>query len=311
MDPENQEGVVNQDNPTGEVEVQSPEQLAETKEQLQEAPAPSEQPSEEEDHEVTTLQEAINNESDPEKRAALEKQRNAFFAKRRREAKAAEEARIKAEQEREYYRGMAEAQRRQPQKPPEAEIPLELPEYLLPPMPKEEDFEDYNQYLISLGEYGAEKRLVEREWKQQQASKQAEIQQKVASTEQFVESGMSKYADFKQALLSIPLSDATLDAIVESENSVELAYFLGTNQKEAKRLYNLPERAMLRELGKIEARLTAPPPQQRTITNAPNPIKPPVPGSVSVQKSIEEMSPAEYNLYMNRKEFGPNWKPRE
>lgn len=71
-----------------------------------------------------------------------------------------------------------------------------------------------------------------------------------------------------------PVHDRAVPFIVESEKAGDLAYFLGKNPKEAKALYQqfetAPAKALI-ELGRIEARLSAPAP--KTLSTAPKPAQ--------------------------------------
>lgn len=54
---------------------------------------------------------------------------------------------------------------------------------------------------------------------------------------------------------SVPISTELAAAIIESDDGPELAYYLAKNVEVAEALVNLPERALAREIGRIEARL--------------------------------------------------------
>ena len=63
------------------------------------------------------------------------------------------------------------------------------------------------------------------------------------------------------------------DTIRSSDVGPELAYYLGTNPKDAERISRLTPLAQAKEIGKIEAKLASDPPMKRT-TSAPAPISP-------------------------------------
>lgn len=79
--------------------------------------------------------------------------------------------------------------------------------------------------------------------------------------------------DFNEVLQSVPtLQPAVLDELMDSENSAELAYFLGSHLDIADKVANMnPVRAGV-ELGKIAARLAEP--KHIKPSNAPDPIDP-------------------------------------
>jgi hypothetical protein len=83
----------------------------------------------------------------------------------------------------------------------------------------------------------------------------------------------TKAPDFDQVFnANTPVHRHAVSFIVESEKGGEIAYWLGKNPDVARDLYSkfetAPAQALL-ELGRIEARLSAPPPKQ--ISNAPKP----------------------------------------
>lgn len=72
-----------------------------------------------------------------------------------------------------------------------------------------------------------------------------------------------------------PIHARMAPLIVESENGADIAYWLGKNPDAARNLFNqfetAPQRALI-ELGRIEARLSAPPPPPVTKAPAPAPV---------------------------------------
>ena len=63
------------------------------------------------------------------------------------------------------------------------------------------------------------------------------------------------------------------ETIKASDLGPDLAYWLGSNPKEADRISRLSPLLQAREIGKIEAKITAEPVQKKTST-APDPIRP-------------------------------------
>lgn len=72
-----------------------------------------------------------------------------------------------------------------------------------------------------------------------------------------------------------PIHPRLAPLIVESEQGADIAYWLGKNPEAARKLYQqfetAPQRALV-ELGRIEAKLSAPPPKSVTKAPAPAPI---------------------------------------
>jgi len=63
------------------------------------------------------------------------------------------------------------------------------------------------------------------------------------------------------------------ETIQSSDIGPELAYYLGSNPKDAERIARMTPLGQAKEIGKIEAKLAAEPPVKRT-TSAPTPISP-------------------------------------
>jgi len=119
-----------------------------------------------------------------------------------------------------------------------------------------------------LAERKAEELLARRE----QARAQSEI---IESFHEREEEARSKYDDFEQVAYNpkLPITDAMAQTIQASEVGPDMAYYLGSNPKEADRISRLSPLQQAKELGKIEAKLSDNPPVKKT-SNAPAPIAP-------------------------------------
>ena len=292
--------------PAGEGQV-SPEQAAEAK---TEAPASSE----EEDTELAALQAEVAKAESPEDKATWQKKVNSKFAEMRRTAKQAEADRLKALEEAAYHRGRADSISHAPKGEAKPFIP-EVPPLQMPPepeMPDEDSFDthaDYQKamkaYYLEMGKYGARVELLTAEHERQTQAQQTEFEKRRQGFQDFMGTAQTKYADFDRVLGSVPLNDMTLEAIIDSDIGAEIGFFLGKNPDEARRIFKLPEKKMLREIGKLEARLSTPPPKPNTSTNAPPPISPVQgEGALTGPKKLEDMNEEEYVAYMDKKEFG-------
>ena len=78
--------------------------------------------------------------------------------------------------------------------------------------------------------------------------------------------------DFEAVAYSAPISEPTALLVAEMEEGPAIAYELGKNHAEARRIDRLPERLKAVELGKIAARISTPAPVKTT--KAPEPISP-------------------------------------
>ena len=162
-------------------------------------------------------------------------------------------AREQRKWERERQAEHAEAQAR-------ATIPKDVP----PP----EQFESTEAYADALATKKAEELVRQRELRQERAA----IDDSYAERE---EEARAKYDDFEQVAYNpkLRVTDAMAETIKASEIGPDLAYWLGSNPKEADRISRLSPLMQAREIGKIDAKLSAEPIQKKT-SSAPEPIRP-------------------------------------
>ena len=147
-----------------------------------------------------------------------------------------------------------------------------LREQAPPPPPAEtitpDKFSSPDAYAEALATQKAEELIRQREMQKQQR----EILDAYSERE---EEARSKYEDFEQVAYnpSLPITTVMAQTIQASDIGPEMAYYLGTNPKEADRISKLPPFLQAKEIGKIEAKLAADPPVKKS-TSAPAPISP-------------------------------------
>ena len=143
---------------------------------------------------------------------------------------------------------------------PQIEAPRDIP----PP----EQFESVEAYAEALATRKAEEMLNRRE-----ADKlQSEMLEAFHDRE---EKAREKYDDFEQVAYNpnLRITEVMAQTIKASDAGPDVAYYLGTNPKEADRISRLIPFLQVKELGKLEAKLADNPPVKRTST-APAPIAP-------------------------------------
>lgn len=162
-------------------------------------------------------------------------------------------AREQRKWEREQQARQAEMQARQ-------SVPTELPPV--------DQFESPEAYAEALAIRKAEELIAQRELQKQRAH----IEDAYAERE---EEARNKYDDFEQVAYNpqLRVTDTMAETIKASDIGPDLAYWLGSNPKEADRISRLSPIMQAREIGKIEAKLGIEPPQKKT-TSAPEPIRP-------------------------------------
>lgn len=154
--------------------------------------------------------------------------------------------------------------------------------------PKLESFDSYEKYLAAFARFEAKaayesqrdadkKAYTEANAKAQHeqtmANEHKRILEAKSKLEKMSEAAEKKYPDFYEKCLDperdLPITPLMGEAILESDNSQDLLYYLGTHVEEAKRISALSPTASLRELGKIEAKLAI-----KAKSSAPEPISP-------------------------------------
>jgi len=135
-------------------------------------------------------------------------------------------------------------------------------------IPSIDNFETPDAYAEALAYRKAEELLAQREAQKQQA-------QIVEAYGEAEEKARDKYDDFEEVVYNpkLRITNSMAEAIQSSDAGPDLAYWLGSNPKEAERIANLSPLMQAKEIGRIEAKLSDNPPVKKT-TSAPTPISP-------------------------------------
>lgn len=109
---------------------------------------------------------------------------------------------------------------------------------------------------------------------------------------------------------ALPITQAVVDVILETDDPPAVAYYLGQNLNEAAAIAQMTPHQIGRAIGRIEAKLSAPKaseaPRQvepKTVTKAPAPVTT-LSGAPAVKKSYDEMSPKEYDEVRRKERAG-------
>ncbi len=158
--------------------------------------------------------------------------------------------------------------------------------------PDASKFKTYDEYVEALtdwklGEktrYDAEARRAEDEGRR--------LAERIAKAEE-------KYPDFRVVALNpdVPITPAMYGALVESDMGADIAYFLGKNPVEAGRIAGLSPVGAVKEIGRLEARLSGQKTEPRRVSQAPAPIRTISGSSGAVDKGPAEMSMEEYKAW--------------
>lgn len=149
-------------------------------------------------------------------------------------------------------------ERQQHQKAPA--VPAEIP--------PADEFPSVEAYAEALAAKKAQELLRQQELQRQQT-------ELLDAYHEREEEARTKYEDFEQVAYNprLPITTAMAEAIQASDIGPDVAYFLGSNPKEADRISKLTPIQQAREIGKIEAKIASDPPTRKT-TAAPPPIAP-------------------------------------
>lgn len=195
--------------------------------------------------------------TDPAMKAAITKERNR--ARKAEEASAAKDERIAQ---------MAAALEALTKKP-EPEAPADRP--------RRDQFNDPDAYEAALEAYvedRASKRAVETERNRQRTEQvQRQASELVETYKERLEVFTADHDDFDEVFNDdLPVTMSMTSAIMNVENGPELAYWLGKNPEEAKRISKLSDVGAVFELGRIAAKLSEP--VETKVKAKPAPIKP-------------------------------------
>lgn len=158
--------------------------------------------------------------------------------------------------------------RQKPQETPQPQGTIE---------PKREDFDDYEAYLEARAEFRAvralEARLQQQEAQRAQQVQMTEQQKQAAAWTARLAEARSKLPDFDDVTASadVAITPQMSSALMDSEKGAEVAYYLAKNPAEAARIAALSPLGQVREIGKLEDRVSAKPVKP---SSAPDPIKP-------------------------------------
>jgi len=159
---------------------------------------------------------------------------------------------------------LAREQRKWEREQKQADAPKPVPVDTVKP----EHFATTDEYVDALTTSKAQQ-IVE----QQQFAKQQ--QELLGNYHDKEEAAREKYEDFEQVAYNpkLPITDVMAQTIQASDNGPDIAYYLGTNPKEADRIARLQPFLQAKEIGRLEAKVASEPVTKRT-SSAPAPISP-------------------------------------
>ena len=148
----------------------------------------------------------------------------------------------------------------------------------VPPVDQFDSVEAYAEAVV-------EKTIQQRE----EMRRQAELVEQYRERE---EAARGKYDDFDQVAYNpqLRITPTMAQTIQQSEMGADVAYYLGTNPKDAERIAKLSPFLQAKEIGKIEATLSSNPPIKKT-SSAPAPFVPVASGGGTTSPSYDTTDP--------------------
>lgn len=149
------------------------------------------------------------------------------------------------------------------------------PQVSVPGEPNLEQFDyDPEKYATAKAEFAKTQFSKEAQAKQQ-ADYQTQARQKLVSGwEEKVAKAEDKYDDWQEKVGDIQPNAPFVAALMEADNGEDIAYYLGSNPKEAQRIAALHPLSQVREIGKLEAKLLLKTVEPKVPSKAPAPITP-------------------------------------
>ena len=180
--------------------------------------------------------------------------------------------------EAEYWKAQAQVQ-----KAPVTDSKPTIDQFYDAPDPQE-------AFMEALVDWKTEKKLHETFVRREQETQQNSV---VQSYQKQVTDAKGKYDDYDEVVYNpaVPITNAMASSIMESDVGAEVAYYLASNINEAKRIAAMSQMKQVKEIGRIEEKLSQP--SKRT-TNAPSPVRTVAGKSESSSKNYEKMDYAEY-----------------
>ena len=206
-------------------------------------------------------------------------------------------ARHEAEREAAFWRGRAGGQdgQAQPSAAPTA----------APTKPTPGQFEDYGEYIEALTDWTTNQALSAREAEREAAQKQQAAVQTWAERQTAARAALPDY-DQVVGGADIPVARHVAEVLLDSDQGPALAYHLAKNPDVAARLNGLSPVASAREIGRIEAGLSAQAsPAPAKLSNAPPPAGHLKTVAPATQRDPSKMSMDEYKSFRSKQ--GARW----
>ena len=161
--------------------------------------------------------------------------------------------------------------------------------------PKMEDYTDIKEYAKAYANFEKANAIKEYEANLSKTAQEKRVKQLVSDWDNKVKEADAKYDDFDEVVGEVKPTTAWGTALMMAENGHDVAYHLGKNLKEFRRIATLEPPQQFLEIGRLSATLAAKEEAPKKPSKAPAPINP-VQGNAQVATGeyTEGMSPADY-----------------
>lgn len=175
-----------------------------------------------------------------------------------------------------------------------ARLRAQLDRYKEAQRPDPNKYDDPDEYASDLAAYKVRQSSAVDIEESAKAAQQSAQQALAAAYQERVMDFAAETPDF-QAVAgnpALPITEVMAEQIMDSDVGPQVQYYLGKNPREASRIAALSPAQQIREIGRLEARVSTPAPKR--ITQAPAPIKPVAGNRVNKAFDPEKASVEEY-----------------
>lgn len=197
-------------------------------------------------------------------------------------------------EDRDYWRNLAlDAQKNAQQPKPEPKN--EAPDRALLDIDTEEEFQQYLKEVREKAYSDARNEVnagIQQDSREQAQTKFREREAKFAETVEDYQKIVSRP--------DLPITDAMVDVLLESERGPQMLYYLGSTSGEAARMANMPEHQMYREMARLEVKLENMKAAEKKTSEAPEPPPSIKPTNAKHSKEPHEMSQKEFEAHRRK-----------
>lgn len=160
--------------------------------------------------------------------------------------------------------------------------------------PDPNKYDDPDEYSSDLAAYKLRKSQADDLQESAKAAQQSAQQALHAAYQERVMDFAAETPDFQAVAANpaLPITEVMAEQIMDSDVGPQVQYFLGKNPREAARIAALSPAQQIREIGRIEAKVSMPAPKR--VTQAPEPIKPVAGKRTNPAIDLDKMDMAEF-----------------